>query len=80
MALQKYSVNQYLIETILAFVKAGEVAIPEIQRPFLWKATRVRDLLDSLYQGYPVGYLIAWQNPSTGTPKQAQNRHVMALP
>jgi len=45
-------------------VQSGAVAIPEIQRPFVWEATKVRNLLDSLYRGYPVGYLIAWQNPS----------------
>ncbi len=45
-------------------MKSGEIAIPEIQRPFVWEATKVRNLLDSLYQGYPVGYLIAWRNPS----------------
>ena len=45
-------------------VKSGEIAIPEIQRPFVWDATKVRNLLDSLYQGYPVGYLIAWRNPT----------------
>lgn len=63
MKTQKYAVNQYLIESILAKVKEGEIAIPEIQRPFVWEATQVRDLLDSLYQGFPVGYLIAWRNP-----------------
>tara|TARA_B100001964_G_scaffold240845_1_gene311740 strand:- start:170 stop:1975 length:1806 start_codon:yes stop_codon:yes gene_type:complete len=61
---QKYSVNQHLIEIILAWVKAGEIAIPEIQRPFVWNTTKIRDLLDSLYQGYPIGYLIAWKNPT----------------
>jgi hypothetical protein len=45
-------------------VKSGEIAIPEIQRPFVWEATKVRNLLDSLYRGYPVGYLIAWRNPT----------------
>jgi hypothetical protein len=63
MKTQKYAVNQYLIESILSKVREGEIAIPEIQRPFVWDATQVRDLLDSLYQGYPVGYLIAWRNP-----------------
>ena len=63
MKAQKYAVNQYLIESILAKVKEGEIAIPEIQRPFVWDAAQVRDLLDSLYQGFPVGYLIAWRNP-----------------
>ncbi len=61
---QKYSVNQHLIETILAWVNSGEIAIPEIQRPFVWDASKVRDLMDSLYQGYPIGYLIAWRNPN----------------
>lgn len=62
--MQKYSVNQQLIETVLAWVKSGEIAIPEIQRPFVWDSSKVRDLLDSLYQGYPVGYVIAWRNPN----------------
>lgn len=61
--MQKYSVNQQLIEILLAWVKSGEIAIPEIQRPFIWDSSKVRDLMDSLYQGYPVGYVIAWQNP-----------------
>lgn len=61
--MQKYSVNQHLIETLLTWVKSGEIAIPEIQRPFVWDASQVRDLLDSLYQGYPVGYIIVWKNP-----------------
>ncbi|MGV8130622.1 MAG: GmrSD restriction endonuclease domain-containing protein [Candidatus Pacearchaeota archaeon] len=61
--MQKYSVNQQLIETILSWVKAEEIAIPEMQRPFVWDATKVRDLMDSLYQGFPVGYLIVWRNP-----------------
>ncbi len=64
MAMQRYSVNQHLIETLLAWVKSGEIAIPEIQRPFVWDASQVRDLLDSLYQGYPVGYIIVWKNPN----------------
>ena len=64
MKTQRYAVNQHLIETVLAWVKSGEIAIPEIQRPFVWDASKVRDLMDSLYQGYPVGYLIAWKNPN----------------
>ncbi len=64
MSSQKYSVNQHLIETIVTWVKSGEIAIPEIQRPFVWSSTKVRDLMDSLYQGYPIGYIIAWRNPN----------------
>ena len=64
MQTQKYSVNQHPIETLLSWVKSGEIAIPEIQRPFVWKPSKVRDLMDSLYKGYPIGYIIAWRNPN----------------
>ncbi|MCF8210910.1 MAG: DUF262 domain-containing protein [Rhodoferax sp.] len=63
MTIQKYEVNQYMIGSLLSKVREGEIAIPEIQRPFVWDASQVRDLLDSLYKGYPIGYLIAWRNP-----------------
>ncbi len=59
----KYSVSQQPVETLLSWIKSYEIAIPEIQRPFVWKAAKVRDLIDSLYQGYPVGYIITWRNP-----------------
>jgi uncharacterized protein with ParB-like and HNH nuclease domain len=72
MATQRYSVTPHPIDTLLTWVKSGEIAIPEIQRPFVWDATQVRNLLDSLYQGYPIGYLIDWRNPTVklkdGTP------------
>src|SRR6185437_2617015 len=64
MSTQRYSVTPHPIETLLTWVKSGEIAIPEIQRPFVWEAIKVRNLLDSLYRGYPVGYLIAWRNPT----------------
>ena len=60
----RYAVNQYPIQILLSWVEAGEISIPEIQRPFVWSAAQVRDLMDSLYQGYPIGYLIAWRNPN----------------
>lgn len=59
-----YSVVQYSVDDILGWVKTDKIAIPEIQRPFVWNSSKVRDLIDSLYHGYPVGYLITWQ---TGT-------------
>lgn len=59
----KYSVTQYSVNVILGSIELGEIAIPEIQRPFVWKPRQVRDLIDSLYNGYPTGYLIIWQNP-----------------
>lgn len=64
MQTQKYSVNQHHISTFLAFVRDGQIAIPEVQRPFVWDNAKVRDLMDSLYKGYPIGYVITWQNPN----------------
>ncbi len=72
MATQRYSVTHHPVETLLTWVKSGEIAIPEIQRPFVWEPVKVRNLLNSLYQGYPIGYLVAWRNPTVrlkdGTP------------
>ena len=58
-----YSVTTYSVQSILGLIESGDIAIPEIQRPFVWDSTKVRDLVDSLYHGYPTGYLITWKNP-----------------
>lgn len=59
----QYEVNNSSIQSILEWIRSGEIAIPEIQRPFVWDSTKVRDLIDSLYEGFPVGYIIVWKNP-----------------
>ena len=59
----QYEVNNCSIQTLLSWIRSGEIAIPEIQRPFVWDSTKVRDLIDSLYAGFPVGYIIVWKNP-----------------
>jgi hypothetical protein len=59
----QFDVYSTSVENIIGWIKSGEIAIPEIQRPFVWDATKVRDLLDSLYKGFPVGYIIVWKNP-----------------
>ncbi len=64
MSTQRYSATLQPIETLLMWFKSGEIAIPEIQRPFVWNAVKVRNLLDSLNQAYAVGHLIAWCNPT----------------
>lgn len=60
---EKYSVHDYTVEQILNFIKSDYIAIPEIQRPFVWKGKQVRDLVDSLYKGYPTGYIIISKSP-----------------
>lgn len=61
---QKYNNYPLAISQILGLIEANDVAIPEIQRPFVWRRSQVRDLMDSLYKGYPTGYIIIWKNPS----------------
>lgn len=58
-----YSVTTYSVQSILGLIDHRDIAIPEIQRPFVWDSSKVRDLVDSLYHGYPTGYLITWKNP-----------------
>lgn len=76
---QKYQTHTVTIETLLSWIKSGDIAIPEIQRPFVWVPTQVRDFLDSLYQGYPVGYIITWKNPDVVTKdgKRSNGRRVL---
>ena len=61
---QKYNNYPLSISQILGLIEANDIAIPEIQRPFVWRKSQVRDLMDSLYKGYPTGYIIIWKNPS----------------
>ena len=58
-----FEVNNVKVSTLLEFIKDGTIAIPEIQRPFVWDTTKVRNLIDSLYKEYPVGYIITWKSP-----------------
>lgn len=59
----QFDVYSTAVENIIGWIRSGEVAIPEIQRPFVWDGSKVRDLMDSLYKGFPVGYIIVWKNP-----------------
>ena len=52
----------YDLASLIKSIALGEIGLPDIQRPFVWKNAKVRDLFDSLYRGYPVGYLLLWRN------------------
>jgi uncharacterized protein with ParB-like and HNH nuclease domain len=53
---------RYDLSSLIKYIEMGEIGLPDIQRPFVWKNAKVRDLFDSMYRGYPVGYLLFWQN------------------
>jgi hypothetical protein len=51
----------FSVSLLMESIGRGEVALPDIQRPFVWNAVKVRDLFDSMYKGFPVGYLLFWE-------------------
>lgn len=61
---EKFTNTSMSIKGLLGLIEANDIAIPEIQRPFVWKNSQVRDLMDSLYKGFPTGYIILWKNPN----------------
>ncbi|MGH8492700.1 MAG: GmrSD restriction endonuclease domain-containing protein [Moraxellaceae bacterium] len=54
----------YALEDLLTYIDIGDIGLPDIQRPFVWKNTKIRDLFDSMYRGFPVGYFLFWANHS----------------
>lgn len=56
----------YSLAKLIEDIEMGEIGLPDIQRPFVWTAAKVRDLFDSMYKGFPVGYLLFWANGSGG--------------
>lgn len=57
----------YDLGSLVKYISLGEIGLPDIQRPFVWKSAKVRDLFDSMYKGYPAGYLLFWQNALADT-------------
>jgi len=76
---EKFTLMQYSVNAILGMIEAEQFVIPEIQRPFVWRRSQVRDLIDSLYNGYPTGYIITWKNPDVRTKegKLSNGKHVL---
>lgn len=58
-----YQVQSDTIGHLMGGIRQGTLALPDIQRPFVWKNTKVRDLLDSLFRGFPFGYILTWKSP-----------------
>ena len=51
------------VEDLLKDIKTGKLGLPDLQRPFVWKDNKVRDLLDSMLKGFPIGYIMIWSAP-----------------
>lgn len=67
MSTNKFTTIAFPVSTLLGQIEMGQIGLPELQRPFVWDRAQVRDLLDSLYRGYPAGYFLLWQaSPDVG--------------
>ncbi|OKH53901.1 hypothetical protein NIES2101_09130 [Calothrix sp. HK-06] len=58
----------------------GEIGLPDIQRPFVWEAAKVRDLFDSMYRGFPAGYLLFWENAHSNNSRQIGSNSKPKIP
>ena len=58
-----YEPRKLDVGDVLKDVLSGKIGLPDLQRPFVWKNDKVRDLLDSMLRGYPIGYIMLWDSP-----------------
>lgn len=61
---RKYDVDKISVKNLLADIEQERISMPEIQRPFVWDSTKVRDLIDSIFRGFPIGYIITSVDPA----------------
>lgn len=75
---QIFSTTSYTVNQLIEKIETNELGLPELQRPFIWKDSKVRDLFDSMMKGYPIGFLMIWECPSYEKTKTigANNRDV----
>lgn len=75
----------YTIKKLIEDIHIGEIGLPDLQRPFVWPRTKVRDLFDSMYKGFPIGYLLFWENGYTdqhktiGVEKKTKYPHLLIV-
>jgi uncharacterized protein with ParB-like and HNH nuclease domain len=62
------------LETLFRDVRTGRIGLPDLQRPFVWKDNKVRELYDSMIKGYPIGYIMLWESPADYESKEKQYR------
>lgn len=60
---QLFSITPLKVNQLITKIETGELGLPELQRPFIWEDSKVRDLFDSMMKGYPIGYLMVWECP-----------------
>ncbi len=80
MAITVFGQITYYLTTLLALIDKGQIALPDIQRPFIWKSAKVRDLFDSMYRGFPVGHLLFWATGAEAGAKRIRTHKPESAP
>lgn len=70
----------YSLSKLVEDIEMGEIGLPDIQRPFVWPNAKVRDLFDSMYRGFPVGYLLFWSSATNYDHRQIGNNSKQKVP
>lgn len=69
------------LEQLFGYIDVGDLGLPDIQRPFVWRDSKIRDLFDSLYRGYPIGSYLLWRNTAGGKTHQiGEKQHAHSEP
>ncbi|WP_367046816.1 DUF262 domain-containing protein [Streptomyces sp. Je 1-332] len=80
MAATLYRDTNYALSHLIEEIKHGSIALPDIQRPFVWSTAKIRDLFDSMYRGYPVGTLMFWETGAEVGTRQIGGRDSDRVP
>lgn len=75
-----FTTTSYPVGALIADIDLGKVGLPDLQRPFVWANVKVRSLFDSLYKGYPAGFLLFWDTGAEGGLKGIGAKNSKAVP
>jgi uncharacterized protein with ParB-like and HNH nuclease domain len=75
-----FTTTAYPLVALIEDISLGKIGLPEIQRPFVWPNVNVRNLFDSLYRGYPVGYLLFWETGADPEMRRIGEHHDQKAP
>ena len=75
-----FTTSNYPLLALIEDIDLGKIGLPELQRPFVWPNVNVRDLFDSLYRGYPAGFLLFWETGASGDLKGIGAKNTRAVP
>lgn len=78
-----FTIIQMTVGQLVEDIRSGRTGLPDLQRPFVWKDNKIRDLFDSMLKGYPIGYVMLWESPDNYDDRKhsiGENKKTFAVP